>query len=602
MKDFFKTVFAVLVALAFAGVLAMFLFAAIIGGLASLGEQRPAIAAGSMLVYDLSINISDAPPSSDGREILNQALGQRGPSVLPLRSVVQAIDRAATDRNITGIYLHGSAQEVFGYYSGFAALKEVREALERFKTSGKPIVAYLGVANTRDYYLASVADRVVMSPFSVLYSPGLASEQMFLAGAFQRYGIGIQVTRVGRYKSAVEPFTLEQFSPENREQLEQLLGDLWGTYVQAVESSRGIAAGELQRLVDANALVYPEMALQFGLVNEIGYLPDTLESLRELTKTPRGEETFRQVSLGSYVDAGRSPRPQRRISPNQVAVLYAEGAIVDGEGASSDVGGERFARQLRQLRDDDNVKAVVLRVNSPGGSAFASEMIQREMVLTREVKPVVVSMGTVAASGGYWISAYSDRVFAQPNTITGSIGVFGIIPNLQQLANDHGVTFDRVKTGEFADLFSISRPKTPAEMDQIQRAVDSIYEAFLTKVSEGRGLERSKVEELAQGRVWSGTDALALGLVDEIGGLSDAIAYAAKEASLDRFTVVDFPATRSFMEQLAESLAGGDRSPVLKSDPFTQFVRQASHDLQVLRSLNDPMGVYALMPLTLSIK
>jgi protease IV len=602
MKDFFKTVFAVLVALAFAGVLAMFLFAAIIGGLASLGEQRPAIAAGSMLVYDLSINISDAPPSSDGREILNQALGQRGPSVLPLRSVVQAIDRAATDRNITGIYLHGSAQEVFGYYSGFAALKEVREALERFKTSGKPIVAYLGVANTRDYYLASVADRVVMSPFSVLYSPGLASEQMFLAGAFQRYGIGIQVTRVGRYKSAVEPFTLEQFSPENREQLEQLLGDLWGTYVQAVESSRGIAAGELQRLVDANALVYPEMALQFGLVNEIGYLPDTLESLRELTKTPRGEETFRQVSLGSYVDAGRSPRPQRRISPNQVAVLYAEGAIVDGEGAASDVGGERFARQLRQLRDDDNVKAVVLRVNSPGGSAFASEMIQREMVLTREVKPVVVSMGTVAASGGYWISAYSDRVFAQPNTITGSIGVFGIIPNLQQLANDHGVTFDRVKTGEFADLFSISRPKTPAEMDQIQRAVDSIYEAFLTKVSEGRGLERSKVEELAQGRVWSGTDALALGLVDEIGGLSDAIAYAAKEASLDRFTVVDFPATRSFMEQLAESLAGGDRSPVLKSDPFTQFVRQASHDLQVLRSLNDPMGVYALMPLTLSIK
>jgi protease IV len=602
MKDFFKTVFAVLVALAFAGVLAMFLFAAIIGGLASLGEQRPAIAAGSMLVYDLSINISDAPPSSDGREILNQALGQRGPSVLPLRSVVQAIDRAATDRNITGIYLHGSAQEIFGYYSGFAALKEVREALERFKTSGKPIVAYLGVANTRDYYLASVADRVVMSPFSVLYSPGLASEQMFLAGAFQRYGIGIQVTRVGRYKSAVEPFTLEQFSPENREQLEQLLGDLWGTYVQAVESSRGIAAGELQRLVDANALVYPEMALQFGLVNEIGYLPDTLESLRELTKTPRGEETFRQVSLGSYVDAGRSPRPQRRISPNQVAVLYAEGAIVDGEGASSDVGGERFARQLRQLRDDDNVKAVVLRVNSPGGSAFASEMIQREMVLTREVKPVVVSMGTVAASGGYWISAYSDRVFAQPNTITGSIGVFGIIPNLQQLANDHGVTFDRVKTGEFADLFSISRPKTPAEMDQIQRAVDSIYEAFLTKVSEGRGLERSKVEELAQGRVWSGTDALALGLVDEIGGLSDAIAYAAKEASLDRFTVVDFPATRSFMEQLAESLAGGDRSPVLKSDPFTQFVRQASHDLQVLRSLNDPMGVYALMPLTLSIK
>jgi protease IV len=481
-------------------------------------------------------------------------------------------------------------------------LKEVREALERFKTSGKPIVAYLGVANTRDYYLASVADRVVMSPFSVLYSPGLASEQMFLAGAFQRYGIGIQVTRVGRYKSAVEPFTLEQFSPENREQLEQLLGDLWGTYVQAVESSRGIAAGELQRLVDANALVYPEMALQFGLVNEIGYLPDTLESLRELTKTPRGEETFRQVSLGSYVDAGRSPRPQRRISPNQVAVLYAEGAIVDGEGAASDVGGERFARQLRQLRDDDNVKAVVLRVNSPGGSAFASEMIQREMVLTREVKPVVVSMGTVAASGGYWISAYSDRVFAQPNTITGSIGVFGIIPNLQQLANDHGVTFDRVKTGEFADLFSISRPKTPAEMDQIQRAVDSIYEAFLTKVSEGRGLERSKVEELAQGRVWSGTDALALGLVDEIGGLSDAIAYAAKEASLDRFTVVDFPATRSFMEQLAESLAGGDRSPVLKSDPFTQFVRQASHDLQVLRSLNDPMGVYALMPLTLSIK
>jgi protease IV len=555
-----------------------------------------------MLVYDLSINISDAPPSSDGREILNQALGQRGPSVLPLRSVVQAIDRVATDRNITGIYLHGSAQEIFGYYSGFAALKEVREALERFKTSGKPIVAYLGVANTRDYYLASVADRVVMSPFSVLYSPGLASEQMFLAGAFQRYGIGIQVTRVGRYKSAVEPFTLEQFSPENREQLEQLLGDLWGTYVQAVESSRGIAAGELQRLVDANALVYPEMALQFGLVNEIGYLPDTLESLRELTKTPRGEETFRQVSLGSYVDAGRSPRPQRRISPNQVAVLYAEGAIVDGEGASSDVGGERFARQLRQLRDDDNVKAVVLRVNSPGGSAFASEMIQREMVLTREVKPVVVSMGTVAASGGYWISAYSDRVFAQPNTITGSIGVFGIIPNLQQLANDHGVTFDRVKTGEFADLFSISRPKTPAEMDQIQRAVDSIYEAFLTKVSEGRGLERSKVEELAQGRVWSGTDALALGLVDEIGGLSDAIAYAAKEASLDRFTVVDFPATRSFMEQLAESLAGGDRSPVLKSDPFTQFVRQASHDLQVLRSLNDPMGVYALMPLTLSIK
>lgn len=587
---------------------------AAMGGAAMEGGDKPvSVTKGSYLVVDLSVNLQDKPEQMEGFAELAEAFGGEGDHVLQLRSATRALRAAASDADIAGIYLHGNFAPM-GYGSGFAALKELREALEVFKASGKPIKAYFANASTRDYFIASVASELTIDPYGAIFMPGLASQPMFLTGAFEKFGLGMQVTKVGKYKSAVEPFTRKSMSPESREQTTKLLGDLWSDISLTVEQARKLKPGTLQQAVDTEGFLRAEMAQQLKFVDRSAYLDVVLDELKTATGR-KGEKTFKQIALKDYAKlvggdglvAKRQEAGKIELGASgdgKVAIVYAEGEIVDGSGNEPDyVFGQKLAKQLREIRQDDSVKALVLRVNSPGGSVTASEAILRELHLIQKEKPVVVSMGTVAASGGYWISTAADRIFAEPTTITGSIGVFGMFLNVQGLAQDKlGLTFDIVKTGKFADAHTIVRPKTDEELAFFQKSVDWVYEEFIGKVAAARKLDRAAVHEIAQGRVWSGSEALKLGLVDEIGGLDAATKFAATKAKLgDKFRVAEYPRKKQFAEMFAEAFDKGRREYNGSAGPLGALLRQTSHELNTLTHLNDPQGMYARLPFDLGM-
>lgn len=608
MKNFFTSMLGALAALVVFSAASVVLVLGLFAALAALGgREKPGggLERGSYLVFDLSSNISDAPAAVD-----LSAFGGK-PDTLQLRTVTRALRAAAKDNRIAGVFITGDLTPM-SFGSGYAALKEVRNALGDFKASGKPINAYLTHTTTKSYYLASVASDVAMDPYGIILMPGLASEPMFFAGAFEKYGINVQVTRVGKYKSAVEPFTRRDMSPENREELQKLLNDIWGEILADIAPSRQITPEELQRLVDTEGLIRARVAKDAKLIDRIAYRDEVYDGLKEKTGRAGTKEPFKQIALGDYAkiardvggdSAKKGGEVARAGKGGKIVVVYAEGEIVDGEGEEGEVGSTRFSRELRKLRQDDTVKAVVLRVNSPGGSASASEVIQREVRLIKKVKPIVVSMGTYAASGGYWIAAYGDRIFAEPTTITGSIGVFGIQFDVQKLANDFGLTFDSVKTGKFADAVTITRPKTAEEIAVLQRLVDWIYDEFVGKVAEARKLERAKVEEIAQGRVWSGLDAKEHGLVDEIGGLEAAIAFAARKAELgSSYRVTEYPRQRELMEVIQELLERTVPRYAHSTKLTDRIAGRVREDLKVLRSFNDPHGVYARLPLGFNVR
>ncbi len=614
MKNFFTSFFATLTALIVFLIGGFLMFFLILGALAALGQKKPVVVSdGSYLVFNLSTNIQDSPSQVEGLDEILEAFGGGSSRALQLREVTRALQAAAKDGDIKGLYLTGSVLPR-GYGSGYAALKEVREAIEAFKASGKPVKAYLTYADTRDFYLASAASELVLDPYGAVLMPGLASQPMFFAGAFEKFGIGVQVTRVGKYKSAVEPYTRKDMSPENRVQIQKLLDDVWVNLTVPIEQARKLPAGALQKAVDAKGLIRADDARQLKLVDRVAYVDEVLDDLKAATGRKGSTEPFKQVALKDYAklvsNRGLVARRQGQGKLDlggggRIAIVYAEGEIVDGNGSEEGyVYGAKTARLLRQIRQDDKVKALVLRVNSPGGSVTASEQIQREVRLIQKKIPVIVSMGTVAASGGYWISTYSDRIFAEPATITGSIGVFGLFLNFQGLANDKlGLTFDTVKTGKFADAATIIRPKTDDELAIFQSTVDWVYDQFLSKVVESRKLDRKAVEEIAQGRVWSGTEALKLGLVDEIGGLADAVKFAAAKAKLgDDFPVSEYPRKKMFAEAFADALEGRRREQTTMGGPVGLLIREVTEELQSLARFNDPRGMYIRLPFELKLR
>jgi protease-4 len=598
MKNFITSMLGALVALVIFATGAILLLIGFIGAIVAVGTQKkaPEVVDDSYLVLDLSANITDAPPAVDFGEFT----GGRT-ETLQLRSLTRALRYASHDRRIKGLLLLGNLSPG-GYGTGFAALREVRGAIGDFRATGKPVVAFIDYATNRDFYLATAASDVVLDPYGMILMPGLASQPIFFAGAFEKYGIGVQLTRVGKYKSFAEPFTRTSMSPENREQVQKLLDDVWASMIADIGRTRGISAEAIQTVVDAEGIIKPAAALKAHLIDRVAYRDEIVERLKKETGISSPTESFRQIPLALYAKTVRPPVPSGR---GEVAIIYAEGDIVDGEGDSNEVGGARFARAIRELREDPAVKAIVLRVNSPGGSASAAETIQRELRLARKSKPVVVSMGSYAASGGYWISAYGDRIFAEPTSITGSIGVFGLQFDLQKLANEHGVTFDSVKTGKFADSLTIARPKTDEELAVFQRMVDWIYGQFIAKVAEGRKLKPSFVEEIAQGRVWSGAEAKKLGLVDEIGGLHEAVNYAAGKAGLGTsFRVVEYPRSKNLSEAIAEMLGRFKPASLHLKAPgiVGEVAERLGTELARLRAFNDPRGIYARMPLDLDIR
>ena len=576
-------------------------FLLILIAVASSQGSGPTVKDKSVLVFDLSMKITDSETSSD--ELLQKTLSGVDENSITLRKVVETLDKAGRDQRIVGIYIDGTnANSAVGY----ASLREIRQALERFRQTGKKIIAYSTDWNEREYYLSSVANQIVVNPMGAMEMNGLSSQPMFLAGALQKYGIGVQIVRVGKFKGAVEPLILDKLSPENREQTQKLLDDIWGEWRRSVGKSRNIQPQKLQAIANNQPILEATAAQANGLVDKTAYQDQVFTDLKKLTGQQEKDQKLTKISLGDYAEV-----PGESVdSDHKIAVVYAEGEIVNGSGNDGEIGGDRFAKIFTKIRENDQIKAVVLRINSPGGSATAAEIMQREIKLTRQLKPVIVSMGDVAASGGYWIASDSNRIFAEPNTITGSIGVFGVLFNGQKLGNNNGITWDTVKTSEYADQQTISRPKSAQELEVYQRSVDRIYNLFLQKVSQGRKLSTAKVAEIAQGRVWSGTAAKQIGLVDEIGGLNVAIEYAAKQAKLgNNWQLQEYPQVgswgeRFFGKKLDETKAklGIEKTEIKSNNPLINELGKFQQEIKILQTMNDPQGIYTRLPVNLKIE
>jgi len=596
MRSFFKSVFAT--------VTGLFLFMGISLGLtgaffvllvASASKSvGPEVEKNTVLTIDLSLPIQDAEVEQTPGEAVQRLLADSAIEVLDLRSVTQSIEHAASDPNIVALFLDGTTG---GMATGLANAAEVRRALLKFRESGKPILAYGRNWSERDLALVGLATDLAIDPLGTVELNGLSAESLFLGGAFEKYGIGVQVVRVGSYKSAVEPFTRKNFSPENREQTTTLLTDVWRTFSANLAADRQLKPDQLQAITQKQGILLAEEAKASGVVDRLAYGDEITTQLKQLSQVTEPEEDFKSIDPLTYAEAHDLKAPED--DAPEVAVVYAQGTIVDGEGGGEEIGGDRLAEQLRELRLDEDVKAVVLRVNSPGGSAVASEVIKREVALMSEQKPIVVSMGNVAASGGYWIAMAADEIVAESNTITGSIGVFGLLPNFQTLASNNGLAWDAVQTAPLANLNTVARPKTPQELALLQKFVDQIYNRFIQQVAEGRGLPIEKVKEIAQGRVWSGDAAVKLGLVDQLGGLETAIAAAAKRAKLETWTVEEYPHTKSLEEVLLESLSDvhlGRRSQMARQGAIDTEWERLQAELKILNCLNDPQQVYTWLP------
>ena len=597
MKTFFGSFFGALFAIIFlAGICVFGLIVAAV--LINSAAKPPAVPPSCLMVLDLAVPISDAPPEFDPTQLLSGLNDDQEQERVSLRDVLRALEHAASDSRIKGVFITGNIPFERGFASSYPALTEMREALVKFKLSHKPVFAYLQFPFTSGYYLASVADQIFVDPQAELVLRGPSYTPLFFADALKKFGVGVQVFRIGKYKSAVEPFIRDNMSPENREQIEKLFADIWTDVTTTIEHARGLPRGSFEQLINQNGLIDADLAVKSQLGTEVVSLSKVMDRLKSQYGADEQHKTFRQVTVSAYLQSIDRNDNARVAAASKIAVVYAEGEIFDGEGSATNVGGDRYARAIRKFRLDPNVKAIVLRVNSPGGSGFASEQIYRELKAADETKPVIVSMGGYAASGGYYISAPARHIFAEATTVTGSIGVYGMVVNFEKVASDNGITSDSVTTtAPLATLFNPVKQKSDADLAILQKAIDKLYGQFLDSVSEGRHIPVEQVNEIAQGRVWSGTDAARIKLVDEIGGLDSAIAYAAKLAVLgDHPSITEFPARKDLNEKLKELFKSVPRPPVAKSNPVDVGITQLEHELIDLRALNDPCGTYARFP------
>lgn len=539
MRSFFKILFASF----FGFLLGIFLLVIILIGIGSTGKKSTKIKENSVLHLKFDAPITD-------RSIDNPVAGLGfGEESVGLYEIIDMIDKAASDPNISSIFL--DLNEVA---AGIATIEEIRNALESFKKSGKQIVAYSEVYSQRTYYLASVADKVYLNPIGFPEWKGLNAELLFFKGVLEKIGVEPIVIRHGKFKSAIEPFISDKMSPENRIQTRAFLNSLWTSLKLQVAESRKLDENRLQQIADNALVVSSEQAKEFKLVDELKYRDEVLDEFKALTKA----ESFKKIPFVTMSDY-KSAKDHRELKKgDKIAVIFAEGEIVDGKGDDDQVGSIPFAEAIRNARLDDKVKAIVLRVNSPGGSVVASDVMWRELILAKQAKPLIVSMGNVAASGGYYISCMADTIVASPTSITGSIGVFGLFFNAKKMLNEKlGVTVDTVKTAQFADILTGSRPMTDPEREILQGRIESIYDIFITKVSEGRGIPKNMVDSIGQGRVWSGTDAKRIGLVDVFGGLNTAIDIAARKAKLENYRIEVLPKKVDPLTKLLEKVSGG---------------------------------------------
>jgi protease-4 len=588
MKDFFKFMFASMLGFFLTSIIVFFLFFAFFMALVSF-TQTEEVSVNDPSILHLRLNY-DIPDRSAGLPIQydwGMNTFKRPPG---LKEILKTIEKAGRDDRIKGIFLElGEAP------SGMATLKEIRRALEKFKETGKFVYAYGNFILQKGYYLGSVADKVISNPEGLIEMKGFYGEVMFIKGLLEKLEVEPQVIRHGKFKSAVEPLIQEKMSEENRIQKTAYIQSLWDNAVQTMAADRALTTSEINRIADDLAAMNPVSALDNGIVDSLMYYDEFLAILANKI----GEEHLQSrhlIALKDYQHAVVAGSSGKR-SKNKIAVVFASGDIVQGEGSVDRIGSAKLSRTLRNLRLDESVKAVVLRVNSPGGDGVASDIILREVLLTKQEKPIVVSMGNLAASGGYYIACGADYILAQPVTLTGSIGVFGLIPNAQGFFNEKlGITFDGVKTNKNADFVGITKPLPDYQRTMLQHEIDRFYDTFVNHVAQGRNMTYEAVDSIAQGRVWSGLDALEIGLVDDLGGLEDAVEKAASLAGLEDYRTTDYPVEKEPFQQLIEDLFGAMETKILQKHLGPEY-----KTLMYLRNLTEQSGIQARMPFEIRI-
>ena len=588
MKEFFKFVFASMIGVLLSVFVMFVLGILLIIGIVSTASNESKVTIDDNTVLHLSLNYPISERTSKNPfQNLNFG-GFETENNLGLKDILAHIKEAKTDSRIKGIYVDVSAIQ-----GGFASIEEIRNALIDFKKSGKFILAYSEVYTKGAYYLASVADKIYVNPEGMVDFKGFSTEIMFFKGALEKLDIEAQVIKVGTYKSAVEPYILDKMSKPNREQITSFLGSLYTHFLSNIAISRKIPVDSLSAIANTAAVQTATDAVKFRLVDGVKYKDEVLTELKSLCGIAQKKE-LRSVSISDYTPQSKE---LSKASADRIAVVYAVGEIVSGEGDDETMGSENISRAIRTARLDDKVKALVLRINSPGGSSLASDVIWREVELTKKVKPVIVSMGDVAASGGYYIACAADSIFAQPNTITGSIGVFAIIPNMKKFFNNKlGITFDEVKTSKFSEI-SITRPLSDDERLLLQAEVNNIYKTFTQKVANGRHKTPEFIDNIGQGRVWTGAEAIKIGLVDRLGNITDAVKSAAKKAGLKEYKLVDYPDQKDPLKELFDDSADKVRTYFTKQELGENY-----NYYQKMQSVLKTTGIQSRMPYEVVIK
>lgn len=510
-------------------------------------------------------------------------------SALGLYDLLETIEHAKNDKKVDGLFL-----DLSSVVAGYGKLGELREALNDFKTSGKFIYAYGEIFYNNSYYIASVADKVYLNPSGTMIFNGMAADVTFVKETLAKLGVEMQAVKKGKYKGYVEPFVLDEMSAENRKQITEYLNSTYNHFLSQISASRGVSVDELKNIADSIRVRTPEDAVHYKMIDATGYRDEVMTALKTQVGL-KEEEKLEMLEVGKYHSTVSEKKSKTQ---DKIAIIYADGSIVSGKGSSDEIGSDKFAKVLKKAREDKNVKAVVLRVNSPGGSAMASDVIWRETKLLRDAKPLIVSMGDVAASGGYFISCNADSILAMPGTLTGSIGVFGMYPNAQKLWDKLGLKSEVVKTSDMADFGRIDRPLTNAERLILEQNVDKIYTDFLTRVSEGRKLERTHLDTIAEGRVWTGDMAKGIGLIDEFGGIEKAIAIAAYKAHLKEYKVTTYPKSDNPFGQFMEAFGAASVKENLVKEELGDYYG-VYQQLKDLKSMN---GIQAVMPYMLEIR
>ncbi len=554
MKNFFSSMLGSLAALFIFSFLSVFISFAILIGIATSTSKTPAVKEKSLLELRLQGEIVERMREKDA--LLDQLAFAGGENTIKrqgLNVILKAIENAATDDKIAGIYVRADM-----FSAGFAASKEIRDALLNFKKSGKILVAYADHYSQKAYYIASAADKVYLNPMGAVDLHGLSSKTMFVKNTLEKVGVEMTVIKHGKYKSAVEPFTSEKMSEESREQTERLLEEIWHVYGEEVAASRHLTPQMINKYADKVMMFQkPELTVNYKLVDALMYYDEMLDELKKLMGKS-SEEDVPRILTSHYVQT-LTPSTKNH---EKIAVIYAEGAI--DAGNSGGINSQKLAHDIRQARLDDDVKAIVLRINSPGGSAYGSEQIWREVMLAREGKPFIASMGDVAASGGYYIACAAHSIVAQPNTITGSIGIFAMFPDVSKLNDKLGLTLDGVQTHKLADFLSPNRPSTEEEKRLLQSYITRGYESFVKRCADGRHTEPEGINAVAQGRIWIGSDAKKQGLVDQLGGIKDALSLAAEMSGLENYDIVEYPAPKPLFQSLLEGFQGEMKTGLMK--------------------------------------